>query len=377
VLLLFAGLIAKYAMYQWVLTVMVGAVWMLCNLLPFPIGLAYVLGSVVLGFGIGALALVPLYGGNLISAIEAAISLLLGEPVSTQVVIPPPKIVDPNPPRRVGPAQLVINPNAVAVIENGAKQTAIYGPGLFTTKPFEYTQAIYDLRPQHHRMDFSNVLTQDLISTNVSVGVTYGIDVAWEAREGMRPLLSNERYAIQAFHVRAVNWETELNTVLESAVRSVLGNRRFEHATAADHRQAVETEISGSVQKTAAEWGIMVHSTRLVSVQPTAHVTSAREKRFISDTDAETLGRYELARAQAWSDALIVLGDAYAYAKDNKVPDMIIVRELLRRLMEQGSSQAATQNMFPRELRHLFDELQDGVPGSPNGTAGGASIQGP
>jgi regulator of protease activity HflC (stomatin/prohibitin superfamily) len=169
----------------------------------------------------------------------------------------------------------------------------------------------------------------------------------------------------------------ELTTVLESAVRSELGSRRFEDATAANHRQAVETEIANNVQRTASEWGIRVQSTRLVSVQPTQHVTTAREKRFISDTDAETLGRYEVARAQAWSDALIVLGDAYAYAKDNKVPDMIIVRELLRRLMEQGSSHAATQNMFPRELRHLFDELQDGVPQSPNGSLGGANIQGP
>jgi hypothetical protein len=371
------GVVIRYSWDQWLLVILVGLTWMLCSLLPLPINLFYVLGSTLLGFGFAAIALRPLYGGNLLAASQAALSLILGEPVSTQVVVPPPTIIQPGTPDKVGPARLIVKPNTAAVLEVGASQTRILGPTSLVTMPYEYVRTVYSLRPQHKTLRYPQVLTQDLIASEVRVGITFGIGVEWDAREGLRQLLPKERDNIRHFHICATNWEEELDTVLEAAVRYVVGNRPFEHATDAAYRQKIEEDITGRVQKAADTWGICVHRTHLIAVQPDGLVTLAREHRFLSHTNAETIGRYEKARADAWGEALASLGEAYADATGNGVPDIIIVRELLRRLIEQGSSHAATQNMFPREIRHLFDELQDGVPRSPNGTLGGANTPGP
>jgi regulator of protease activity HflC (stomatin/prohibitin superfamily) len=222
------------------------------------------------------------------------------------------------------------------------------------------------------------VLTRDLVPTDITVGLTYGIDVEWEAREGIRPLSRDERYAIQAFHVRAANWLEELKTVAESAVRTIVGKRGFRYATAPAYRKIIETEIANNMQFTAKEWGIRVYRMHLISIQPKEHVVTAREQRFISDTNAQTLERYEIARAKAWKEALNQLSEAYALAARNGLPDQIILRELLRRLMEQATSHATTQSMFPRELRHLFDDVDAVALSSPNGSsAAGANTPGP
>lgn len=371
--LLLLGLPARYSRDQWILVIVSAVAWMLFSLLPFPAGLVYMSSSVMLGFSIASIALGPLYGGNLVTAAKAILSLLLGQPVSTQVVKPPPTILQPGTPDRMGPARITVSPNAVAILEKGGEQTEIVGPGVITTKPYEYTQMIYNLRPQHVQLPYTAVMTKDLISTDVRVGITYGIHVGWKAREGKRQLRPEEVKAIQAFHVRATNWEDELRTVVESAVRTVLGDQFFEAATSTSSRQNVENTISNRVQFVADGWGIRVYRTHLIAVQPRGHVSDARELRFIADTNADTLGRYERARAEAWSAALSILGEGYADATDNGVPTMIIVRELLRRIMEQAARNATTSSMVPRELKHLFDELVDSGPpdlGSPqNGTS--------
>jgi regulator of protease activity HflC (stomatin/prohibitin superfamily) len=371
------GLLMRFSWDQWLLTSIVAIAWMLFSLLPFPSNLAYTVASALVGFSVAAVALRPLYGGNLLVTGQALISLLLGEPVSTQVVQSPPTMLEPVKPEIVGPARLIVKPNAAAVLEMGSQQTKVVGPGTVVTRPYEYTKIIYNLRPQHSSKSYTKVLTQDLIATDVRVGVTYGIDVDWEAREGKRDLTPAELDAIQQFHVRATNWSEELDTVLESAVRTVLGNHDFEHATSANYRQFVENTIANRVFRTAREWGIRVYRTHLIAVQPDSHVTSARELRFIAHTNADTINRYEQARAEAWKLALSILGEAYADASDNGVPDVVIVRELLRRTMEQATSNAATKSMLPRELRHLFDEMNAGgsviAQSSQNGHAGPAS----
>ena len=309
--LLMLGLPARYTRDQWILVTVSAVAWLLFSVLPFPAGLIYMLGSVMLGLSFASIALGPLYGGNLITAAKAIVSLLVGEPVSTQVVKPPPTILQSGlePASVPVPVRMIVRPNAVAVLEKGGEQTAIVGPGVITTKPNEYAQMIYNLRPQHVQLPYAAVLTQDLIATDVRVGITYGIDVAWEAREGKRQLRPEELKAIQAFHVRATNWEEELRTVVESAVRTVLGNDRLKTPLAHRVGGHVENRISKRVQSIADGWGIRVYRTHLIAVQPRDHVSDARELRFIADTNADTLERYERARADAWSAALSILGD--------------------------------------------------------------------
>ena len=215
--LLLLGLPARYTRDQWILVTVSAVAWLLFSVLPFPAGLIYMLGSVMLGLSFASVALGPLYGGNLVTAAKAIVSLLLGEPVSTQVVKPPPTILQPGLEPKSVPVRMIVRPNAVAVLEKGGEQTSIVGPGVIMTKPNEYAQMIYNLRPQHVQLPDAAVLTQDLIATDVRVGITYGIDVAWEAREGKRQLQPAELDAIQAFHVRAENWKKncELSSSLQ------------------------------------------------------------------------------------------------------------------------------------------------------------------
>jgi regulator of protease activity HflC (stomatin/prohibitin superfamily) len=373
-----SGLLVHYTWDQWLLVSLVALLWMLCALQPLPISLLYMLGSAFVGLGFAAIALRPLYGGNIWAAIQAAISLILGEPLSLQVVTPPESIRQAGTPDRFGPRRVIVKPNTAVVMEVGSRQTRILGPTVVVTEPYEYVQMIYSLQPHHRTLWYPHVLTQDLIASEVRVGITFGLGVEWDAREGLRPLLAAERNNIQLFHICAANWEDELTTVLEAVVRNVIGNQRFEQATDAAFRQAIEQEITTRLQGAATQWGIALHRTQLIAVQPDAQVHQAREQRFLSQTNAETIALYERARAQAWGEALAALGEAYADAKDNGLPDTIIVREMLRRLMEQATSHVATQNMFPRVLRQAFDELEGARPTAPNGNGpAGANTPGP
>ena len=177
-------ILVKADKHKWLISVLVALSFAVSVLLCYPFGFIYTLLTICLGLLIATFALRHIYLVDMPTALSYLFKVLFGKPVAKLTVSEPTKIVDHGPQSDLGPMTITVKPNTAILLEAGSRQTQIAGPSTYISKPFEYVKRIYSLKPHHDVFKFPKVLTNDLISTKVALGLTYGLDVAWEARKG-------------------------------------------------------------------------------------------------------------------------------------------------------------------------------------------------
>lgn len=367
VLLAAVGVGLRSSQKQWLLAGSAVALLLAFTFLTYPFGILWGSATICLALYLASLSVRSIYGGSLVDAAEATLRLLTNQPIATQVIQEPGKLVDRGSAEKTGPLRLTIKPNAAVVLVSGPTQTRIEGPASVDTRAHEYVACVFSLSPQHRMVSHEKVLTSDLMTTEVKLAVTYGLAVSQQAREGSQKLSAAEIQAIEVFHGRSANHSEEFSSVLESLVHEIVGAQELDACLATALRQQMGNELRNRLRRIVERWGLHVYRLTLVSIQPDRLVSKARQERWLARTNAETIMQYEQAKAQAWGQALQILGSAYEEVRDNNVPTTVIFREMLRRILDQASIDASTRGMVPRQLGRLLEELagDDETPPTP------------
>lgn len=348
------GLRNRYSTEQWILAWVTQLILLTLYLTPLPYGLLLAVLSVFLGVFLAFLGVRDQLLSNGLNPAEYIYSVLWGRVLYTQIVQNPAKEMTAKPEKQLGPGIIIVRPDTAVVLERGAKQTRVVGPETFVSDPLEYIKRAYNLRPQHREYEFSNVLTNDLIATTVKVSITYGIDIAADARLGERSFTEEERDNLKRLDSWAEDWEKELRNVVEKQLRQSVGDVNISQATTVDHHTSLELGIKRHTERKSQLWGITVYAFHIVSIHPDETVTQAHEENWLTTTRSKTLKQQEKARGEAWRLAVVQLAKAYDEASGYNMPPEAIYHELIRRMFEQFSVDPATRKLIPQEIRDFL-----------------------
>jgi len=353
-----SGLVLSYDRDRWTLAIGWFGLLSLSMLVRFPLNIILILGSATLGFGLATLAVRDLFQGTNIRPLNYMIRVLLGLLHEPQTIAPPHNIISEPVAKKVGPRKITIEHEAAVLLEGSTPQVRVYGPGQFVSERSEYVYRVYNLKPLHRNYRFTSVLTKDLLAIQINIAITYGIDVAKEARRGERELMPQEINAIHELNHWAEDWETELRSVVEQNIRHVVGQVKMEDASSNYYYGCLFPLIRRYTRQAAARCGVRIYTLRIVSVYPTNHVMQAYEDNWLSCIRGNTLIRQEVARSEAWGKALYRMAEACALASELNIPPQVIYHELLRRLFEQDTLHPESAGLLPAQLANILSDLR-------------------
>ncbi|MBC7232527.1 MAG: hypothetical protein H5T68_04715 [Chloroflexi bacterium] len=297
------------------------------------------------------------YGGNEFEAFFHHLRLLVGFIRGIQVIADG-SIVAPSASRsELGPFLIVVGPENAIIMQRGPQQTRISGPAVFTSAPFEYVKRVYDLRPRQKTFTFQDVLTSDLMATTVTVSVTYGIKIPPRIRHGQASWTDAETRVIERIDSWMTDWETRTAETIEGSVRQAVGRLDLATLLTPGYFADLARQIQILAIRTLRPWGVNIHQVIVSSVQPANGVKTATTNRWIASAELQTTITIERARALAWKEALLLLADGYAIAKQKGMSEESIHREVLRRTLEQIAKDPATKIIFTPELNSALAGL--------------------
>jgi regulator of protease activity HflC (stomatin/prohibitin superfamily) len=319
---------------------------------------AFTVAASVITYLVSAAVLRELYGGSILTALSHHLRLTVGFILGFQRVQDGATAGGAAPGFLYGPRFTIIGPNSAAVLESGQRQTRVMGPALTTTEPFEYVKATYDLRQQRKEFTFSDVLTADLVPTTVTLSATYGINIPKDVREGRQAWEPQHSTIVNHIHSQRPAWEVRTAEALETSTRRALAARGLEEVLGAPGYVSVSRQILGLAHQCMTRWDIAINDVSVTAVQPKQAVKDAKTELWIAGTEADTLMTIERGRAAAWRDALRLMADGYAAAREQGMSELEIHREVLRRTLEQIAKDPATKIVLTPEVDSALADLR-------------------
>jgi len=294
-------------------------------------GLAFTLVAVVLTFIIASAVLAELYGGTELQAVGMHLRLVVGTIQGFQTIDDSTPSGAQTSKPLLGPRLLIIRPGKAVVLERGAQRRVVW-PSITTTGPFEYVKYVHHLGDIQTTYNLSDVLTQDLVSTNVHMTAMYRLTVRPEVRQGTAPADAAEEALLQRIPLAIPSWEAALKHVLEQCVRQAVGGSRLDELLDGTDLARVEHDITVRTRRRIAGWGITLQEVIIQGVLANTAVASAMESR-----------RQDRERALGMQEALAILADGYNQAQAAGMQQGDIRLEVLRRTIEEISKQLAAK----------------------------------
>lgn len=233
----------------------------------------------------------------------------------------------------LGPRLVIVAPYNAVVLEQGARQTAIRGPEIFKTRPFEFVKRIYDLRPRQRAMEFRDVLTKDGLLTTVALSATYSIAVSPAAKIGQRKMTASDQGILQAIDMRVPDWEENVRSAIERSVRDVVRGRDLSQLLEIRNLDALAGPILLQARTRLARLGIQIDQLRVESVQPASEVTGAKTDLWIADIE-RTIQEIRLDSLHQWVETM---GSALSGAEQQGLSEDAVYKEAWCRAIERMS----------------------------------------
>jgi regulator of protease activity HflC (stomatin/prohibitin superfamily) len=301
-------------------------------------------------FLVSARLLRDFYGGSTWDAFRHQLGLSLGQMRGLQVIEDGRVVIPSSSGTLLGPRLIIIRPGNAALLVNGGRVTRVTGPRIFRSERFEFVKHVYDLQERQELWTLEKVLTNDLIPTTVKLTTTYMLEISQEARQGDTPLSDDEAHILRRLPFTMPQWPEATRSAVEQSVRQVVSSEDLDGLLASSHHRPLEQRIINLTNQRTLDWGVRIRNVIIECLQPMAEITGATSSRWIADAN-----NVEVARAQAFKDALLIIADAYRIARDDmEMPDEAIYREVLRRTLEQLAKDPATKLVITPELRGLL-----------------------
>ncbi len=233
----------------------------------------------------------------------------------------------------LGPRLVIVAPYNAVVLEQGARQTAIRGPEIFRTRPFEFVKRIYNLRPRQRSLEFRDVLTRDGLLTTVTVSAVYGIGIARAVKIGQRRMTGADQGILQRIDMHMPDWEDCVRSAIERSVRDVVRARNLSTLIKLTNLDEWSDKIHEVARTRLEPLHIHLDQLRVESVQPTAEVTDATTERWVAEKDKQTQRLW----AQSLSEWLAVMAGALESTKGLNLSQEALYREAWCRAIERMS----------------------------------------
>ncbi len=275
-----------------------------------------------------ASTIAPLYGMSSSIAIGTIIKMLLGLSRGVHIIedghtILPHDVDDAS---ITGPRFVIVRCSA-AVFYRGARYTRVSGPGFINTDAWEYVRHLFDLRPCQETLTYDHILTAERIPTQVELSVTYGIAVSPKTARGEIPMATAERNMILRMCTEMPEWKKAVQEEIERSLRQAVVNYRLDGILGPASVDALSQQVRANANARLNTYGIRVSRVSVLDVQPDDRLLQAANwARIGSDM--------ELAKASTYRDTLSVIADAYRIAREMKMSDADMQREVLRRILE-------------------------------------------
>ncbi|GAB4407512.1 MAG: hypothetical protein Kow00123_20470 [Anaerolineales bacterium] len=233
----------------------------------------------------------------------------------------------------LGPRLVIVAPYNAVVLEQGSRQTAIRGPEVFRTRPFEFVKRIYDLRPRQRAMEFRDVLTRDGLLTTVALSATYSIAIAPAVKIGQRKMTASDRRILQAIDICTADWEESVRSAIERSARDVVRARDLSQLVGIRMLDALAGTILQRARPHLARLGIYLDQLRVDSVQPTSEVTGAQTELWVAEVEQRT----NQLRMQSLADWVSSMSGALASARERGLSEEALYKEAWCRAIERMS----------------------------------------
>jgi len=353
------GLFLSRRQRRWIAIALLAVWFVLSYLAGGWQGAFYAIAASGLTFFVSAAILTDLYGGGIFRALFYHLRLALGLLRGIQIIGDGKTMIPRDATEVMGPRVVIVGPNNAVILERGARQSRISGPGIFTSEQFEYAKRIYNLRPQQRELTFSDVLTEDLIVTTIEICVIYGVAVPDACKRGEADWTDRESQVIQQADSLTTDWEEGTLAAIEGSLRAAAGSRNLQNLVAGGGFGNLERDIQRLTVRRMRNWGIQLYEVVVRSVQPTQEVTEATADQWVSNTQRETTRLIEIGRADAMRQSLELIAQGYQVAKGMGMSQQEIEREVLRRTLEEIAKDPATKLIFPPELHALLVSLSN------------------
>ena len=301
-------------------------------------------------FLLSARILRDFYGGSTWDAFRHQLGLTLGQTQGLQIIEDGRVVLPSGSGTLLGPRLIIIRPGNAALLVNGGQVTRVTGPRIFRSDRFEFVRDIYDLQERQQLWTLDNVLTNDLIPTTIKLTTAYMLEISQEARQGDIPLSGAEEHILRRLPFTMPQWQEATRSAVEQSVRQVVSSEELDGLLASAHHRPLEQRIINLTNKRTLEWGVRIRNVIIECLQPLAEITGATSSRWIADAKISV----EVARAQAFRDALQIVADAYQIARAMDMPEEAIYREVLRSTLEQIAKDPATKLVITPDLRGLL-----------------------
>ncbi len=346
---------------RWVFTAALNVLFVLSYVVGKWMGVGYALMVSGLTFIISAAIIRELYGGNEFKAIFHHIRVAVGLLKGFQIIRNGTMVLPTSPEPPLGPHLTIIGPENAVVMQRGAKQTRISGPAVFDSQEFEYVKKIYDLSQKQKSFTLTDVLTQDLLGTTVTVSAVYGIDIPLQVRRGQACWEPQHEETIQRIDGWIPDWEAATGQAVENAVRQAVGVFVLSELLSSGRTQTLEQRILSLANERMNPRDIQLSQVTVTSVQPQDSVKAATANRWIAVSEAQTAIVAESARAEAWKQALRLLADGYREAEEKGMPKEALCREVLRRTLEQITKDPAAKVFMTPDVYSALSGLRNVV----------------
>lgn len=290
--------------------------------------------TALLTFALAAYAMRELYRGSWRAATRDLWRIAQGKLAGAQVIEDGQSTYPKGEQSPVGPREVTIKPYNAVIFEMGTRQTRISGPARLTTIKSEAVKHIYDLRPRRNSWPFTNVLTRDLIPVEVTVSLSWRINVPPEAARGSVSFQRKDKDIIQKLNRPMADCERGVQVAIEESVRAVVGALNLQ-ALRQQNARDLERQIRNRANRNTRSWGIAVDRVTLENLQLARQMTEAATGNWVTTRQGQAVATADLVRANARASALQALAAAYKSATRAGMPADAVEWESWRRTLEQ------------------------------------------
>ncbi len=323
-------------------------------------------GTIGVTFFLAGQSIQPLLAGSPEGPPRYMLSRFLGRD-NQQIAIQPPtlsqRIVSP-PINIAGPRRITVPPETAVQIRGGANSPRFAGPGFVDLARRESVARVYNLQSAELTYPISDVLTRELLPVTVTVAYRYAPNIPVDVRLGTVAggnafPVSNPFTMLMRLESWTGGWETIVRGYIEKNLRIQMGSTTLAQAVTPANNQRISNNTMTGANNDLDTRGLQIEEFQIIRIEPNQAVVSVSEDQWVAPFRNRMYFNQEVTRGDAWAAALTAISTAYRDAKARGMTDEAIMREIVRRTVEQASLTSTVNQTFLVELARLLSLNDD------------------
>lgn len=263
-----------------------------------------------------------------------------------------------------GPRRITVPPETAVQIRGSSTGPRFAGPGPVDLARGESVARIYNLQSVERTYPISDVLTRELLPVTVTLACRYAPNIPVDVRlgtaagGGISPL-GNPFTVLMRLEGWTGDWDTIVRSYIEKNLRIQIGSISLSQAVTPANNQSIRNNTIVAANSDLGTRGLQIEELQIIRTEPNQAVVSISEDQWAAPLRNRMYFNQEVTRGDAWAAALTAISTAYRDAKNRGMTDEAIIREIIRRTIEQASLTSTVNQAFLTELARLLSSNDD------------------